>query len=430
MNGNAELVNAHGVFLEYSDGTKVIDGSNTGAPLGHSHPAIVEAVREAAVFPVANEGQPWFERRLAAAELSDLLNVAAGEEWVGEVHFGLSGSEVNDIALSLAQSLSNRASFVVRDRAYHGLVGLSRDATVQPQWHGGLSFISEPRHVQAPPRAVPVQIINPPDGAIWERNQPKRSNVELNLSANCDEAMKDAAAVIIDYTQGGRYYDDPIYQDTVANRARAAGAYWIADEVVTGLGRCGSMFAFEQGNTIPDIVTMGKPLAGGATPGGAVILSKRVVNEMKQARWQNYSTFRGHPVMVHAMRRHLQIMSREGLPQRAAELGSYCSQILRQMANVHPCITRIAGKGLHWTVEFEGKDWKAWDSTEMGPNIADFVVKECEHYGARISTSDEPSSLFIAPSLIISRNELDHLFDALDRGLVAGDKYLQNQKQS
>lgn len=418
----AKLVGGNGVYLHYSDGTTVIDGSNTGCPLGHAHPAMIEAVTQAAALPVANEGQPWFERELAAEELSSLLNKAAGKDWVGKVVFGLSGSEVNDIALSFAQAFTERVPIAVRERAYHGLVGLSRDATVQPQWHCGLSYTNPP-HVQTPAAATEVRIIPAPDGALWQRGGKTPSGTQDNtaLESACESAFEGSAAVIVDYTQGGRYYESPLYQDVIARKAQEKGTLWIADEVVTGLGRCGTLFAFQKGSTTPDIVTMGKPLAGGAAPAGAVVLSKRVIETLDGAKWQNYSTFRGHPVMIHATRRHMQLVEQEGLPERAAYLGMRLGTALVSLAKNHTCVTRVAGSGLHWTVEFEGKDWRTWDSTQVGDNISDVIVRTALKAGVRLSTSDEPSSLFIAPPLIIEEPELDKIVEALDRGLFAGD---------
>lgn len=419
-----KLVSGEGVFLEYSDGSRMLDASNTGCPLGHSHPAMAQAIKEAASFPVANEGQPWLERVAAAEELAALANEAAGKDWVGKVVFGLSGSEVNDIALSFAQALTGRSALVTRERAYHGLVGLSRDATVQPQWHCGLSYANPPR-VSAPQAGVEMRVIPAPDGAIYRCGEDDML-FEGDLESAFREKIEGSAAVIVDYTQGGRYYDGAEYQDALSKVAQESGALWIDDEVVSGLGRSGSLFMFQNGSTTPDIMTMGKPLSGGATPAGAVVLSKRVVGMMGDAIWQNYSTFRGHPLMVHAMRAHMEMVKAEDLPGRADRMGKLFSQELLRMAKDHPCVSRVAGRGLHWTVEFFGKDWREWTSTSREKNISDYVVGEARARGVRISTSDEPSSLFLAPPLVISELEAEQIFEALDAGLSAGDSYLES----
>lgn len=412
------FVGGEGVWLHRSDGARILDASNTGGPLGHAHPAMVAAVREAAGFPVANESRSWAERQDVADQLLEL--VGQGEDWVGGVRFGLSGSEVNDIALSLAQSATGRSPLVARERAYHGLVGLSRDVTVQPQWHGGLSEVSG--QVRAPQASAEVRVVAGPDGAVWRRSGADRPRVMQ--PGELDTALGGAAAVIVDYTQGGRYYD-PDYQEQVAAAARSAGAWWIADEVVTGLGRCGRQMAFHGAPSRPDVVTLGKPLAGGASAAGAVILSAEVMEVLAESKWQNYSTFRAHPLTVHAIGAHLAAVHRENLVDRVAELGPRFGKRLAQLAEAHPSVVRVAGEGLHWTVELDGPDWSTWDSTSPAAQLSDLVVKGALERGVALSTSDEPSSLFIAPALIIDEGELDMIVDALDAGLRLADEMVQ-----
>lgn len=414
----AALVGGHGVHLEYADGTTVLDASNTGGPLGHAHPAMVDAIIESARFPVATEGQMWAERDAAADELVDIA-FAGEDDWVGGVRFGLSGSEVNDIALSLAQSLTGREALVARERAYHGLVGLSRDVTLQPQWHGGLSMVSG--GVRAPSRETDVRTIGGPDGGIWRADG--STPVAAPSDGELTVALENSAAVIVDYTQGGRYYD-AAYQERVAKAARSADSLWIADEVVTGLGRSGSWFAFQGATSRPDMVTMGKPLAGGAAPAGAVVLSKRMIELLREAKWQNYSTFRAHPAMIHAARAHLRVVQSEGLVDRAAEVGRRFASALMEIADRHSCIERIAGKGMHWTIELRGLDWREWLSDTSELQIADHVAAEARARGVQIGTSDEATSLFIAPPLIVSDDEIDRILDALDAGLTVADSLL------
>ncbi|WP_323039380.1 aminotransferase class III-fold pyridoxal phosphate-dependent enzyme [Gemmobacter sp.] len=136
-----EVVGGQGAWFDLSDGRRVLDGSNSAGALGHAHPDMVETLHKAAGHPAVSEGWAYRDRELAAEELID--TAFAGEtDWVGAVRFGLSGSEINDLALSLAQALTGRAPIATRERAYHGITGLSRDVTVQPHWHGGLSLMS------------------------------------------------------------------------------------------------------------------------------------------------------------------------------------------------------------------------------------------------------------------------------------------------
>ena len=89
------------------------------------------------------------------------------------------------------------------------------------------------------------------------------------------------------------------------------------------------------------------------------------------------------------------------------------------LAARHPAIVRIDGRGLHWTIELEGPDWRQWHGDSLDVPVATRVSDRAAEAGALIGTSSEQISLFLAPALIISDAELDHLLDALDFGLEA-----------
>jgi 4-aminobutyrate aminotransferase-like enzyme len=413
-------VGGEGTRFILEDGCTVIDGSNTSCPLGHRHPALVEALRRAAEHPVVNEGWVWPEREEAARDLID--TAFQGEEsWVGAVRFFLSGSEANDQALSLAQVLTGRSGLATRERAYHGLTGLSRDVTVQPHWHGGLAIHSGG---SVPvPHAADVQILQGPIGARYGGSSSGPVSERL---VGAEEALAGRAAVIIDYSQGGVYHD-PEYQNRIAEAARASGALWIADEVVTGLGRTGRWFGFQGCSSRPDIVTMGKSLSGGAAPAGAVVLSQRVVDQMKDATWQTFSTFRGHPTMVAALRAVIKVIDEEGLVDRALSFEPFMEARLLDMAERHPSVARIDGRGLHWTIEFRGPDWRQWFADTNEPPLASRVAQRAMEAGALIGTSGEQTSVFLAPALVISEDELDLLLNALDHGLELADREFEEQ---
>ncbi|WP_199435257.1 class-III pyridoxal-phosphate-dependent aminotransferase [Qaidamihabitans albus] len=412
----ASVVAGHGVRFVLADGREVIDASNTGGPLGHGHPELMEAARRALEAPVINEGWAWAEREDAAQELIDVAFAGEGD-WVGAMRFALSGSEANDLALSFAQAITGRRPLATRERAYHGMAGLARAMTVQPQWHGGLSTAGGGVRPSPPP--AEVRTLPGPVSAAWGGTG-ATAPLPDRLSGAAD-TLDGVAAVIVDYTQGGVYYDGE-YQDVVAGAAREAGALWIADEVVTGLGRQGRWFAFQGATSRPDIVTLGKPLGGGIAPAGAVVVSKDIVDLMSDKTWQTYSTFRGHPVAVAAARAHLRIVQRDGLVDRAAHLERLLEKNLVALAERHPGVARVDGRGMHWTVELHGPDWRTWDGTATGPPLASRVAARALDAGAMIGTSGEQSSLFLAPPLIIEEHELDKIFQALDHGLELADR--------
>lgn len=412
-----KVIGAEGVRFQMSDGRWLIDGSNTGGALGHKHPAIVEAIRKAAEAPVVNEGWLWVDREEAAREL---VETAFGDDldWVGAVRFFLSGSEANDLALSLAQSITGRQTLATRERAYHGMTGLSRDMTVQPQWHGGLSSLTGGFR-PVPPSAHVVQVPGPGRYRFGETS----SAPITELLSGAPEALSEAAAVIVDYTQGGVYYDSE-YQDELARHAKASGALWIADEVVTGLGRNGGWFAYQNGTTKPDIVTLGKHVGGGGAPAGAVVVSRELLERMDGWTWQTYSTFRGHPLTIAAVRATIATMASTDLINRAYAMDDLISARMADIAAKHPSVLRIGGRGMHWTVEVQGPDWREWRGDSAVPPLATRIAARAAEAGALIGTSGEQTSVFISPALVMPERDLHSLLDALDHGLALADEEL------
>ncbi|MGQ9367550.1 aminotransferase class III-fold pyridoxal phosphate-dependent enzyme [Azospirillum sp. ST 5-10] len=409
-----EVVGGRGAWFELADGRRVLDGSNSAGALGHAHPDMVETVRQAAGFPAVSEGWAFRERERAA---EDLIDVAfAGEhDWVGAVRFGLSGSEINDLALSLTQAITRRAPLATRERAYHGLTGLSRDVTVQPQWHGGLSLLSG--GVQPAVRSAETRILAAPMGSLWGT---RVYDLPAETPAEVEAKLAGVAGLILDYSQGGIYHD-AAWQDMVAAAAKAQGALWIADEVITGAGRMGRWFCFQGGASRPDIVTMGKALAGGSAPIGAVVLSKDLVECLDGAVWQAYSTFRGHPVAMAAVRAYLRVVKRDGLLARVRELEAAIAPRLVAIAEKHPSVARVDGRGMHWTVELHGRHWKHWRADTAETPVASRVAARAFANDVVIGTSGEETSLFLAPPLIVSDAEIGQLLDVLDDALLVAD---------
>ncbi len=407
------IVGGEGASFLLDDGRRVVDASNTAAPLGHRHPAIIEAVRRAADSPVVNEGWRWAERDEAA---DDLLAVAfAGEDWAGAVRFFISASEANDAVLSLSQALTGRRPLVTRERAYHGGAGLAREMTVQPQWHGGLS---SPERILPAPRLAEVREIACPQGSrvSGDPGIPLDGAWRSTTSTELDGA----AAVLLDYSQGGTYHV-PEYQDAVAELARSAGTFWVADETVTGFGRVGGWFQFQHAKSRPDFVTLGKCMTAGGAAGGAVVFSQRVLELLEGSSWQSYSTYRSHPVAMASIRAHLAVSASEGIYRRALELDKVMFGRLSEMAGAHPGVARVDGRGMHWTIELNGPDWREWRGQETEP-LASRVVAEALREGALIATSGEQTSVFLAPPLVVSDAELETMFDALDKALAVADQ--------
>ena len=253
------------------------------------------------------------------------------------------------------------------------------------------------------------------------------SNLEDYLHG-APEILEDTAATIIDYSQGGRYYV-PEYQNIVTRHVRGAGSLWIADEVIWGLGRCGDrQFTFQGADSRPDIVTMGKSLAGGTMPAGAIILSKNITDEMSDKSWQTYSTHRTPPLQSAAIRAYLRILREENLLENVQKQEAVFDKRLLEIAERHPSVWRIDGRGSHWTVELHGPDWRDWEIVTSEIPIASRVAAKCMELGAAVATSGEQSSLFLAPPLIMTEEQLNKMMDILDEALVVADQYYEREQ--
>jgi 4-aminobutyrate aminotransferase-like enzyme len=200
--------------------------------------------------------------------------------------------------------------------------------------------------------------------------------------------------------------------------------------VVTGAGRAGRWFAFQGATSRPDIVTMGKSLGGGAAAVAAIIVSKRIVERLKGSSWQNYGTLRGHPISMAAVSAYLKIVVEDDLLGHVRKMETLFARRLLEVARRHPSVSRVAGQGLHWTVELHGPDWRNWAADTRENPIASRVAARAMEAGAVIGTSGEQSSLFIAPPLIINDQDAERLLEALDHGLELADQEFERPNKA
>lgn len=223
---------------------------------------------------------------------------------------------------------------------------------MQPQWHGGLS--GRDGQIRPVPPGARVRTIPFPAGRLGDGLE-LSPDVAQEVLARADDELRGAAAVIIDYTQGGRY-PAPAYQDVLARKARAAGALWIADEVVTGFGKCGRWMNFQRGSERPDMVTLGKCLGGGVMPLAAVILSQEVVERIGDASWQSYSALRFGDAAAAAAAAFVRVVAEEELVARARRLHDVLHAGMAALVQGHPSVSRLDGCGLHWWIELGETD--------------------------------------------------------------------------
>lgn len=292
--------------------------------LGYRHPRLVKAMREEAdaVLHVSN-----LYYHPAQARLAEMLVTASG---FAKVFFCNSGTEANEAALKFARlKTPGRSSLVALESGFHG------------RTFGSLSITGhEPYRTPFAPLLPGVTFVPPNDIAALE------SAVDVGTSAIFLEPILGEAGVV------------PLTPEflTAARRlADATGAALVFDEIQCGLGRTGSLFAFQRagaGKTsiVPDMVTLAKPLGGGL-PLGAVLVNEAIAGLVSPG--QHGTTFGGNPVACRLGLEMLEEIDRAGLLARVAEIGVWFEKKLGALKRRTPAITAVRGVGLIWGIELD-----------------------------------------------------------------------------
>jgi 4-aminobutyrate aminotransferase-like enzyme len=401
-----------GMELMLEDGREVLDaGSLSANLLGHCHPALVEAVMSAARTVYVNDATGYAPRARAA---EDFLAIAFSEEpWAAAVVFTLSSSEAADLALTLAQMLTGRRPLVGRELGYHGATGLGREVSSHPLWSHGLLADTD---VTLPPSSSMIRQLPVPRCGLADLD-PSHDCMATCLQG-ATETLRGAAAVIIDNGQAG-VITSAAYQDALASAAADAGALWIADETVSGLGRIGRMFAFQRGRSRPDMVTLGKGLTGSAAPGGALVLSAGVVEAIGGRKWMTTSTFRGHPVTVAAISAAMKTIEGDRLIDAAAAHGARLRERLAVVAARHSIVRRLKGDGIMWFMELTASpehQEEIWRGGGEALPITALVQARALARGVLIGVYSG-TLIWLIPPLIATAGQLDEVVDALDGAL-------------
>jgi len=327
--------------------------------VGHCHPQVVEAIREQAgrLLHVGNlyytEPMTRLSRRLAASSLG------------GGVFFTNSGAEANEAAIKLARKAKQGGDIVVAHGGFHGRTYGALSATPQES------------------KQAPFAPLVPGFRAV----EPTAEAIERAV----DEAT---AAVILEVIQGesGVHALD----DDVLRAARTAcdahGAALVFDEVQTGMGRTGTLWAYEQTGVVPDALTTAKALGGGL-PIGALVTGERLADVF--APGDHGSTFPGGPVVAAAALAVFDVLDDDALLAQVRELGEH----LRGRVAELPGVREVRGRGL----------MNAFDLADgSAPDVARRALLEQR----LVVNATGPATIRLLPPLVVTRAEID---DALDR---------------
>jgi putrescine aminotransferase len=377
MGYGAVAVSACGMIVTDSGGEEWLDflGGLGVFSLGHRHPQVVAAVREQLErLPLT---VPVLFNRVQAELAERLAGITPGA--IGCTFFCSSGTEAVEGALKLARVCTGRPEIVSAERAYHGKTLGSLSAS-------GRDLYKKPFEPLIPGfRQVPFGDLEAIDRAVGP----------------------ETAAVILEPIQGegGVILPPPDYLSQVREICRARGALFIADEVQTGLGRTGAMFAVEHYGVEPDILCLAKALGGGVMPLGAFCATPAVWEPFRPSPWLHTSTFGspgGNPMACAAGLAALRVIEEEGLVARAAELGGYFLSRLKAVHAEFPqAIAAVRGKGLLLGLEFHDED------------VAGLVIAGMARRRLIVAYYlSNPRVFRFEPPLIVTRSDIDRAIDA------------------
>jgi ornithine--oxo-acid transaminase len=237
-------------------------------------------------------------------------------------------------------------------------------------------------------------------------------------------AREDVALFLVEPVQGkGVNLPPPGYLEAAQGLCRRYGTMFAVDEVQTGFGRTGRMFAFEHWNLEPDLVTVAKSLSGGYVPVGALLMSRRVfdgVFDSLERAFSHGSTFAPNELAMAAGLAALDELEREGLVDRSARRGKRLLELIQPLVEEHAAVKESRGLGLMWALEFAEPEsgslaWRVIERVQTGLFAQLVVVPLFTRH--RILTQvagHDLAVLKILPPLVVTEEDLDEFVAALD----------------
>jgi len=374
------LVRGDGVRVWDSDGREYLDfGAGIAVTsLGHCHPRVTGAIREAAatLLHVSN--------LYHTAPQIHLAKLLCEHSFADRAFFCNSGAEANEAAFKLARKYarerfaSDRYEIVATRNSFHGRTLATVTATGQEKYRQGFEpLVPGFKH-------VPYNDLRAMERAIDNRT----------------------AAVVVEPVQGegGVHVPDDDYLPGLRKLCDASGALLIVDEVQTGVGRTGRLWAYEHWGVEPDIMTLAKALANGV-PIGAMLAREGVASALTPG--SHASTFGGTPFVASVALATLTTVLEERIPERAARTGRYLMERLRALPGGHGIVREVRGRGLLIGLEL---------SRPAAP-----LVDACREQGLLVLTAGE-KVLRLAPPLIVEERDCDRALEILAGVLARGER--------
>ena len=397
-----------GIVVEDVDGNEFFDFSAGIAvtSTGHCHPDVVAAIQKQAAELIHMSGTDFYYESLVT--LAERLSKIAPMPGPHKIYYGNSGAEAVECALKLARYHTKRQQVIAFFGAFHGrtMGALSLTASKPQQKRRFSPLVPGVTHVSYPD--VYRAGVAPQDAEKFALGCARYIEDKLFKTILPPEEV---AAIFVEPIQGeGGYVVAPtIFMQELRRICDKHGILLVLDEVQSGIGRTGKWFAVEHSGVHPDIVCMAKGIASGMPLG--VTLSKADI--MDWIPGSHASTFGGNPVCIAAALATLDVIEKEGLMRNSQEVGDHMMRRMADWPRKHRIVGDVRGRGLMIGVEIV-KDQK---TREYGASERDLIVEQAFERGV-LFLGCGPSTVRIAPALVVTKDEADVAMDALEESIA------------
>jgi 4-aminobutyrate aminotransferase-like enzyme len=406
------IARASGNYVWTADGRELLDFRSQAffANVGHGERRVIDAVGD----QLSRSGGIMNFATPAKLALGERLRGLLPESY-GRFYFGLNGSDAIEVALKSARLLTGRQNVIAFQGEYHGAtmgaasVSGARESRVGGgELVPGTILVPAPYHYRSP--------FGPGSPAEVEQR------TVAFLRQTIDEVGADTIAAVVGepfISAGPGVVPGLGYWRQVEELCREQGIVLIADEVITGMGRSGAMFARDVYGYEPDILCLGKGLTGGYVPLSAVAFREPVGSELGQRFFPFVVTHAGHPVGCAAALACLDVIEDDDLVARGAEMGRQLHAAMLELAERHVCIGDVRSLGLFTNVEFvQDRATK----TRFPEDAAVGVELERRLFDNGVLVRGTPHVLKLGPPLTIDRTEIDRVAELLDGHLEQLDQ--------
>jgi adenosylmethionine-8-amino-7-oxononanoate aminotransferase len=393
--------------------------------VGHGRAELADVARDQMSTLAFNNNYVGFTNVPSARLAEKLIQLAYPN--LHAVYFTTAGAESNESAFKTARFFwklldkPNKVKIISRRWGYHGVTMAAASATGLPAYHRMFAPLV-PNFIQA---AAPYRFrCELEDGGARPCTVPEGHDYAAELEQTLlDEDPETVAAILGEPVQGagGVIVPPDDYWPKLRQIADRHNVLLIADEVITGFGRTGKWFALEHWNVQPDIVSFAKGVTSAYLPLGGIMVSQQVQNAINEApadlKFMHAATYSGHPVCCAVGLANLAIIEREGLVQRAAEIGPRFIELLRTNLEPLPWVGQVRGLGMMAAVELADPNAIGSAYYDNGVPVTARVVARCGEAGMLPRRLN--NTICMAPPLISSEEQLSRLVEVLAEAISA-----------